>query len=298
MPSPEFTAALAHFPKDLAVPGDTYADVRRKFAPAHGHDPGPDIAVEPARAGGVPGVWVAKKGEPTPARTLFFVHGGAFVSCPAPTYTFYAAWLVRATGARAFVVDYPLAPEHRFPAALDACAAAWRGLVAEGVDPARAFFFGDSCGGGLAVAALLRLRDAGTPLPACAASHCGWFDLEVSGDSARSPAGEDPFVNAEWIRARGRDYLGPGGDPRDPFASPIHADLADLPPLLLQTGQMDTLRDDAVRLAARAGGRGTGVTLEIWPGMIHGFLGMHGAIPEASWAVRHVAEFVARHTGG
>jgi epsilon-lactone hydrolase len=134
------------------------------------------------------------------------------------------------------------------------------------------------------------------PLPACAVAHCGWFDLEVSGDSAKNPVGADPFVNAEWIRQRGRDYLGPSGDPRASLASPIHADLAGLPPLLLQTGQMDTLRDDAVRLAARAGSKGTGVTLEIWPGMIHGFLGMHGAIPEAAWAVRHVAEFVAHHT--
>jgi acetyl esterase/lipase len=296
MPSPEFVAALAHFPKDIAVPGDSYEVVRRKFGPAHGHDPGPDIVVEPARFGGVEGVWVARKEEPAPAETIFFVHGGAFVSCPAPSYSFYAAWLVRATGARAFVVDYRLAPEHRFPAALDDCVAAWRGLVERGVDPARAAFFGDSCGGGIAVATLLRLRDAGVPLPACAATHCGWFDLEVSGDSALHPVGEDPFVNAEWIRERGRDYLGGEGSPRDPLASPIHAELAGLPPLLLQTGQMDTLRDDAVRLAASAGRAGTGVTLEIWPGMIHGFLGMHGAIPEASWAVRHVAEFIEHHT--
>jgi acetyl esterase/lipase len=295
MPSREFLAALAHFPKDLAVPGDTHEDVRRKFAPAHGHDPGPDIEVTSARPGGVDGVWVAKKGEPASAHTLFFVHGGAFVSCPAPTYAFYAAWLVRATGARAFVVDYRLAPEHRFPAALDDCVAAWRGLVADGVAPERAAFFGDSCGGGIAVATLIRARELGAALPACAVAHCGWFDLEVSGDSAKNPVGPDPFVNAAWIRQRGRDYLG-ASDPRAPLASPIHADLAGLPPLLLQTGQLDTLRDDAVRLAARAGRAGTGVTLEIWPGMIHGFLGMHGAIPEAAWAVRHVAEFVAHHT--
>jgi len=295
MPSREFLAALEHFPKGLASPGDGFEDVRRKFAPAHGHDPGPDIAVEPAQAGGVGGVWVAKKGEPASDRTLFFVHGGAFVSCPAPTYTFYAAWFVRATGARAFVVDYRLAPEHRFPAALDDCAAAWRALVASGLAPERAAFLGDSCGGGIAVATLLRLRDGGAPLPACAVSLCGWMDLEVSGDSARNPVGDDPFVNAEWIRARGRDYLGPRGNARDPNASPIHADLSGLPPLLLQTGQMDTLRDDAVRLAAHAGRAGTAVTLEIWPGMIHGFQGMHGAIPEAASAVRHAAEFIARH---
>lgn len=295
MPSPEFVAALAHFPKDIAVPGDSYEVVRRKFEPAHGHDPGPDISVEPARFGEVDGVWVARKGEPASAQTIFFVHGGAFVSCPAPSYAFYAAWLVRATGARAFVVDYRLAPEHRFPAALDDCVDAWRGLVGAGTDPRRAAFFGDSCGGGIAVATLLRLRDAGIPFPACAVTHCGWFDLEVSGDSAKHPVGEDPFVNAEWIRERGRDYLGPSGRPTDPLASPIHADLAGLPPLLLQTGQMDTLRDDAVRLAASAGRAGTGTTLEIWPGMIHGFLGMHGAVPEASWAVRHVAEFIEHH---
>jgi acetyl esterase/lipase len=295
MPSREFLAALEHFPKGLASPGDSFDDVRRKFAPAHGHDPGPDIAVEPARFGGVGGVWVAKQGEPASERVIFFVHGGAFVSCPAPTYTFYAAWLARATGARAFVVDYRLAPEHHFPAALDDCAAAWRGLVAAGISPERTAFFGDSCGGGIAVAALLRLRDAGTAMPACAASHCGWFDLEVSGDSAKHPVGDDPFVNAQWIRERGRDYLGARGNPRDPYASPIHADLRGLPPLLLQTGQVDTLRDDAVRLAERAGRAGAFVTLEVWPGMIHGFLGMHGAIPEAAWAVRHVAEFIGRH---
>jgi acetyl esterase/lipase len=297
MPSPQFLAALPHFPKDLAVPGDTHLDVRRKFGPAHGHDPGPDIAVEPATLGGVGGVWVAKKGEAPSERVIFFLHGGAFVSCPASTYPFYAAWFVRATGARAFVVDYRLAPEHVFPAALDDCVAAWRGLVASGVAPERAAFFGDSCGGGLVLSTLLRLRDAGAPLPACAATHCGWFDLEVSGDSATNPVGDDPFVNAEWIRQRGRDYLGAAGSARDPLVSPIHAELHDLPPLLLQTGQLDTLRDDAVRLAARAGRAGTSVTLEVWPGMIHGFLGMHGAIPEASWAVRHVAEFMGRHSG-
>jgi acetyl esterase/lipase len=239
-------------------------------------------------------VWVSRKGDPPGDRALFFLHGGAFVSCPAASYPFYAAWFVRETGARAFIVDYRLAPEHRFPAALDDCVAAWRGLVAAGQSPARAAFLGDSCGGGLALATLLRLRDAGAPLPACAVSLCGWFDLEVTGESARDPAGPDPFVNPEWIRARGRDYLGPGGDPRHPHASPIHADLSGLPPLLLQTGQLDTLRDDAVRLAARAGRAGTAVTLEVWSGMIHGFQGLNGYCPEAAEAVRHVGDFLRR----
>jgi acetyl esterase/lipase len=295
--SPEFTAALAHFPKGLASPADTYQDVRRKFAPAHGHDPGPDIACEPGAVGGVRGVWVSLKGkaqQPSDPVILFF-HGGALVSCTAPEYTFYAAWFVRETGARAFIVDYRLAPEQRFPAALDDCVAAHRGLVASGIAPEKIAFVGDSCGGGFVVTTLVALRDLGAALPACGVALCGWLDAEVSGDSAQSPVGEDPFVNPAWMRARWRDYLGANGDARHPHVSPIHADLRGLPPLLLQTGQLDTVRDDAVRLAARAGRDGVAVTLEIWSGMIHGFQGLHGTCPEPAWAVKHVAAFIARH---
>ena len=296
-PSAEFRAALAHFPSDLASPADTFEDVRRKFAPAHGHDPGGDVACEPVSVGGVRGVWVSPKGKP-PApgdAAILFLHGGALVSCSAAEYTFYAAWFVRETGLRAFVVDYRRAPEHRFPAALDDCAAAHRGLVASGVAPERIAFVGDSCGGGFVVTTMLRLREQGVPQPACGAALCGWLDAEVSGDSALRPAGDDPFVNPVWLRARWRDYLGAGGDARSPLVSPIHADLQGLPPLLLQTGQLDTLRDDSLRLAAGAARDGVAVTLEVWPGMIHGFQGLYGTCPEPAWAVKHVAQFVARH---
>jgi acetyl esterase/lipase len=295
--SPEFRAALAHFPKGLASPSDTFEDVRRKFAPAHGHDPGPDVACEPAELGGVRGVWVWRKSAPPRADdpALVFFHGGALVSCRAAEYTFYAAWFVRETGLRAFIVDYRLAPEHRFPAALDDCAAAFRGLVASGVAPERVAFVGDSCGGGFVLTTMLHLREQGAPQPACGVALCGWLDAEVSGESATHPVGDDPFVDLGWMRARWRDYLGPSGDARNPLASPIHADLHGLPPLLLQTGQLDTVRDDAVRLSARAGRDGVAVTLEVWPGMIHGFQGLYGTCPEPAWAVRHVAQFIARH---
>jgi acetyl esterase/lipase len=294
MASREYHAALESFPKGIAVPGDSYEDVRRKFAPAHGHDPGPDIETERVRVGGVGGVWVRRKGEKA-ERTLYFVHGGALVSCPADTYPFYAAWFVREARAQAFLVDYRLAPEHRFPAALDDCVEGYRALLAAGVDPKRVAFMGDSCGGGLAVASLVRLRDLGERLPACAVALSGWFDLEASGESATNPVGEDRFVNPVWIRERGRDYVGPTGDPADPFASPIHADLHGLPPLLLQAGQIDVTRDDAVRLAARAGRAGTSVTLEIWADMVHGWQGMQGFCPEAAWAVQHASAFVRRY---
>jgi acetyl esterase/lipase len=296
-PSPEYRAALAQFPKGIAVPGDSYEVVRAKFAPAHGHDPGPDIATTPGTLGGVGGVWVSEKGRDAGRGdpTILFLHGGAFVSCRAHEYPFFAAWFVRATGMRAFIVDYRLAPEHRFPAALDDCVAAQQGLAASGVAPERIALIGDSCGGGLVVSTLVKLRDLGAPLPACGVALGGWLDAEVSGESARNPVGEDAFVHPVWMRERWRDYLGPDGDPRHPHASAIHADLRGLPPLLLQYGQIDNVRDDGVRLAARAARDGVAVTLEVWPGMVHGFVGLHGFCPEAAWAVKHVAAFVARH---
>jgi acetyl esterase/lipase len=298
MPSEAFEKMLALFPGGLAVPGDSVATVRAKFGPVHGHPPGDDVVVTEDHVGGVRGVWVAPKEGAVPARTLVMFHGGAFVSCRADEYTFYAAWMVREVGCRAFIVDYPLAPEQLFPAPVEAGVAAFRGLIAEGLDPAHSAFVGDSCGGGIAIASLLALRDGGGPLPACAVSLCGWLDLEASGDSATNPIGNDPFMDPQWLRERGRDYVGADGDPRDPLASPIHADLAGLRPLLLQTGQFDRCRDAAVRLAARAGRAGVFATLEVWPEMIHGFQGLYGTCPEPVWALRHVRDFVQRHTRG
>ncbi|MBW2418856.1 MAG: alpha/beta hydrolase [Deltaproteobacteria bacterium] len=295
MPSPEFEAALQHFPKDIAVPGDDFQTVRAKFEPAHGHDPGDDVSVEEALFEGVKGLWVTPKTCADTKRSVFFLHGGAFVSCPAATYTFYAAWIARAAEARVLVVDYPLAPESHFPAQLDACVATYRGLLDAGVDAGDIGFAGDSCGGGMIVTTLLRLRDAGLPLPACAVSISGWMDLEMQGDSVENPVGRDPFIDPEWIRSRTRDYLGPEGDPRDPLASPIHADLTGLPPLYLQYGQNDRCRSGAVRLADRAGRDGVDVTLEIWPGMVHGFQGMNGVTPEAADAIARIGSYLVRH---
>ncbi len=295
MPSPEFEAALQHFPKDIAVPGDDFRTVRAKFEPAHGHDPGDDVLVEAADYGAVKSLWVIPKACADTKRAVFFLHGGAFVSCPAPSYTFYAAWIARAAEARVLVVDYPLAPESHFPAQLDACVASYRGLLDAGVDPGRIGFAGDSCGGGMILTTMLRLRDEGLPLPACAVSISGWMDLEMQGDSVENPVGVDPFIDPEWIRSRARDYLGPDGDPRDPLASPIHADLTGLPPLYLQYGQNDRCRSGAMTLADRAGRDGVEVTLEIWSGMVHGFQGMNGVVPEAADAIARIGDYFGRH---
>ncbi len=294
MPSAEFEQILKHFPSDLAVPGDDYRTVREKFGPQHGHDPGDDVETASVSLGGVDAVWVTPAASAESPRVVYFVHGGAFVSCPAPTYTFYAAWVARAAEARALVVDYPLAPESRFPAQLDATTACYRGLVESGVDPAHVGFAGDSCGGGLMVATMLQLRDAGVPLPACGVSISGWMDLAMTGDSVESPIGPDPFIDPDWIRDRARDYLGPDGDPADPLASPVHANLEGLPPLYLQHGQNDRCRSGAVAFADRAGRDGVEVLLEIWPGMVHGFQGLNGVVPEAAEAFARIGAWLRR----
>ena len=130
-------------------------------------------------------------------------------------------------------------------------------------------------------------------MPACAVTLGGWFDLEANGDSARHPCGPDPFACRDFTRARGRDYVGPDGDLRDPLVSPVHAELSGLPPLFLQVGQVDLTRDDAVHVAAAAGRAGVDVSLEIHPRMIHGFQGLANAgIPESIEALERVGKYV------
>jgi acetyl esterase/lipase len=191
------------------------------------------------------------------------------------------------------LVDYRLAPGHRHPAAVDDCAAALRGLVESGTPADRVVLIGDSCGGGLAIGALLRTRDAAAAQPAGAVTLGGWFDLEAPWPPQNTPHGAEPFLHPDFVRARGRDYVGPDADPADPQASVVHADLTDLPPLLLQVGGVDGARFDAFRLAENAARDGVDVTLEVHPEMIHGFQGLaNGGLPEAEDALRRVADWV------
>lgn len=228
-------------------------------------------------------------------RVLVLFHGGGFIAAAGDGYLFYAEMLSKYCNARVLLVDYRLAPEHRFPAALDDCVAAYLQLLASGMPPGRVAFIGDSCGGGLALAALLCLRDQASPLPACAITLGGWLDLEARGEAALAPLGRDPFAHAEFVRARGRDYLGPEGDLRNPLASVIHADPVGLPPLLLQAGQIDLCRDDALGFARSAALAGVDVTVEIHPEMIHGFQGLASAgLPEGISALLRVGGFLER----
>lgn len=294
MASPAFEKLMSNLSPGLAVPGDPLATVRSKMLAAHGAPVPADLQLEPVTLGGVTSAWIEAPGGPATDTLIFLVHGGAFVSCAIDEYRNYAYAISKSTGARVLVHAYRLAPEHRFPAPIEDSLAVYRALLDEGVAPERIVMAGDSCGGGIMVATALRLRDAGEPLPAGLASLCGWLDLEVTGESAANPQGVDPFVDPVWIRERARDYLGSDADARDPLASPLHAELAGLPPLFLQTGQVDVMRDDATRMATRAARAGVAVTLDVWPEMIHGFQGLAALLPEARGALRNLGDFCAR----
>lgn len=268
MRSPALQQVIEMVPLDFAAPGDDYQVVRAKMAPFHGHPVSPDVTVVKERLGGIAVQWLWCGAE-APERTLVFCHGGAFVSCDADAYQFYAEIIARELAARVAIVDYGLAPEHRFPAALEACCAVYESLYASGV---RAGVIGDSCGGGLAVAVGQRFALLGQA-PSVIVSLCGWLDLQpAQGDP-------EPFINADWLQARARDYLG-DADPSDPLASPVHGSVEGLPPVYLQVGETDVTGPAAERFAARIQAAGGVVVLDVAEGAVHGFQGLTD-LPEA-----------------
>jgi epsilon-lactone hydrolase len=292
VPSPELTSILAVIPPDFADPDADYRAVRATMAPMHGHPVPGHIATAESDLGGVRCGWyddtrVARRG-----RTVFHCHGGGLVSCPLDDYHFYGALLAEYLAARVVLPDYRLAPEHPFPAAHDDCLAAYRGLLAAGVDPAQLVVSGDSCGGLLALGALLAARAEGLPMPACFVSVSGWFDLSVA--HPRPVAGPDPFLTAAWVRNRGRDYTAGAVALDDPRVSPTYADPAGLPLLYLPVAQYDTVYAGVVALAERARRAGVPVIAESWPGMVHGWQGLVAAgVPEAGAAFARARDVVA-----
>ena len=269
-------------PADFAAPDADYRAVRSMFAAFHGHPVSDALSITERLYGGI------RCGDytlPDSDNSLiaFHCHGGAFVSTPLDDYHFYAEIIAKKTGARVVMPDYRLAPENLFPAAHEDCFNAYRGLLEDGADPSRIAILGESCGGSLGMGLMLRAREAGLPLPGCFVSVTGWFDLAVSGPDA---PGKDPFLSAPWVRNRAVDYTGGAITLDNPDLSPAFADLHGLPPLFLQIGECDTMREGALTLAANAVRQGVKVTVKSWPGMIHGWHGLVTAgVPEAeaSW---------------
>jgi len=287
VPSKELAEILALVPRDFADPGADYRAVRATMAPFHGHPVPAHVTVTELELGGVRCARYEDAGRPPGPgdRVVFHCHGGGLVSCPLEDYHFYGAMLAEQLEARVVMADYRLAPEHTFPAAHQDCLAAYRGLLAAGVDPTHLVVSGDSCGGLLALGALLQARDEGLAQPACFVSISGWFDLSVAAPVEGDADGRDPFLTAAWVRNRGREYAAGRLALDDPRLSPVYADLVGLPPLYLPAGQFDTLRWGTEALARAALDAGVAVTAESWPGMVHGWQGLVSAgVPEAAAA--------------
>ena len=254
--------------------------------------PPEDVSAEQGELGGVPVVTVRTPGVDPSVAVLYF-HGGAYALGSAADSVGLAADVARRVGARAISVDYRLAPEHPFPAAVDDAVAAYRGLLEEGTPSARIAFVGESAGGGLVAAALVAIEETGLPQPAGAAVFSPWVDLTVSGASATTRADLDPALTPAALRTRARDYLG-DRDPATPLASPVYADLGGLPPLLIQVGSHEILLDDAVRLAARAAEHDVAVELQVWPKVPHVFQGFAAMLDDADRALLASAAFLRR----
>ncbi len=227
---------------------------------------------------------------------ILYLHGGGYVVSSPQTHRDIAAHLAKATGARVLSVGYRLAPEHVFPAALEDAEAVYRALVNDR-NPGRIVVAGDSAGGGLATALLVKLRDAGAALPAGAALLSPWADLACAGESYISRADRSPVGNREMGIMMGQMYLGPEGDPSHPYASPVHASLRGLPPLFIQCCENEVFLDDARAIARNAERAGVRAELHIWPGMFHTWQIYASVLDEARRAIDDVAKFVASVVG-
>ena len=284
-------AALRNAPYD---PDATLEQRRAGFARIIGRDLPAGTRTTPTTLAGRPAVDLAVPGASGPG-VLLYLHGGGYVLGSADTHTGLAAQLALRAGVRAVLPDYRLAPEHRFPAAVDDALAAYRALLDRGASPAGTVLAGDSAGAGLAVATLLAARGAGVPLPAAAVLLSPFADLTLAGDSIDALAGTDPLFTREALGEYVTAYLA-GQDPAHELASPALADLRGLPPLLIQVGAHEILLDDAVRLAARAGVADVDVTLEIVAGVPHVFQNRFGELDEADAALDRAGRFILHHS--
>ena len=226
-----------------------------------------DVAVEPVTANGVRAEWTSTPQDDRDA-ALLYVHGGGYVIGSLDSHRHLVSEAGRAAKAWALALDYRLAPEHPFPAAVEDAVSGYRYLLSRGIRPGRIAIAGDSAGGGLVVAAMLAIRDAGLAQPACGWCISPWVDMEGIGETMSTKAEADPMVQQAGLLEMAGLYLD-GVDPRSPLAAPIYADLRGLAPLLIQVGAAETLLDDAIRLAKIAGAADVRVDLQVWPEMVH-----------------------------
>ena len=250
----------------------------------------PDVAVEPVTANGVRAEWTSTPNDESDAAVLW-LHGGGYVIGSLDSHRHLVSEAGRATKAWALALDYRLAPEHPFPAAVEDAVSGYRYLLSRGIRPGRIAIAGDSAGGGLVVAAMLAIRDAELAQPACGWCISPWVDMEAVGETMSTKATADPMVQRAGILEMAALYLN-GADPRSTLAAPIYADLAGLAPLLIQVGASETLLDDAMRLAKAAGAADVRVDLQIWPEMVHVWHMFHPELKAGLRAIEAGGDYV------
>jgi epsilon-lactone hydrolase len=250
-----------------------------------------DVNLDAVDLDGVPGEWSIAPGSDA-SRILMFFHGGGYCSGSILSHRRMVTEAGRVAGTRTLAVGYRLAPEHPFPAALDDALTAWRFLRNEGVEVGRIAIGGDSAGGGLTVAVINRLRDAGEELPGCAWLVSPWTDLTMSGETLATKDAVDPIIHKGYLDELADAYLPAGIDRTDPRVSPLYANLKGLPPTLIQVGSAETLLADATRFAAAAGADDVPVKLEIWPHMIHAWHLWNAHLEPGRRALAHAGAFI------
>ena len=277
------------FPADLGV-----SEQRRLLRELTSAQPLPaDVTVTAAALGGVPTAEIIVDGI-EPRHVILYFHGGVYVLGDAVQAAGLAAQVGRRTRARVISVDYRLAPEHPYPAAVDDALAAYQALLLAGTDPSDIAFAGESAGGGLAVATMVNARAHGLPLPAAAFVMSPYADLTLAGTTMDTKRAADPLLSRENLRARIPDYTA-GHDAAADLISPVFADLSGLPPLIIQAGTHEVLLDDAIRLARQAAVGDVAVTLDITPGVPHVFQAYYAILDEAAAALDRAGQLLSAH---
>jgi monoterpene epsilon-lactone hydrolase len=262
---------------------DNALEVRRLLRPEPFKVPR-TVRITPEEVGGVPGEWVEAG---TSDSTLLYLHGGGYVACSVVTHRPITAGFAQ-HGFRVFAPEYRMAPEHLFPAAVEDAVAVYHGLLNQGFS--KIVVSGDSAGGGLALAMMISLRDAGAPLPAAAVLFSPWTDLAATGESLRTNDDRCALFRGAKIGPGALYYLG-SANPKNPLASPLYGDLKRLPSMLIHVGENEVLLDDSRRFAERARAAGVKVVIKIWPVVPHDWQLVPG-MPEAKRSMREAAEFL------
>ncbi|MFX0069686.1 MAG: alpha/beta hydrolase [Candidatus Hermodarchaeota archaeon] len=250
-----------------------------------------DVKIERFNLEGIPSAWISTP-ESREDYFILYLHGGGYIEGSIQTHKELASRICRAARTRVLFIEYRLAPEHPFPAALEDALVAYKWLIKNmGIKSERIIIAGDSAGGGLTLATLLKLKDAKIDLPAAAVCLSPWIDLALTGDSFRKNAKNDPFVSTYNLDFYATLYIG-NNNPKNPFISPLYGDLYSLPPIFIQVGTAEILLDDSIRFAQKAKEAKTRVELDIWADMPHVFGAFADLTPEGKQGIDRIGEFI------